>query len=310
MATWTFVAPMLNAHLSAAASTTFPLGPPDARGIREAFPFLARTYVIGGSGILNDVEAYATQTNVWKSAAVLPTPRIGLAATVGGPDLDIYAVGGSNGTNPLNTLEAFHPTVGFHFRGGGGWGPRAPMPTARSGLAVATGSNERIYAFGGNDGANALKTTEVYDIKSDTWSSAAPMNTARDGVAGVTGPDGRIYAIGGNDGQPGNYLNSVEAYDIVSDTWTTVASMAHGRALLGAAMGSDNRIYAIGGEQFSSLNIVEAYDAATNSWAAVTPMNNPRSQLAVTVGHDGRIYAIGGVDNLVGALSSVEVFSL
>jgi hypothetical protein len=86
--------------------------------------------------------------------------------------------------------------------------------------------------------------------------------------------------------------------------------MSHARAFLGAAIGSDNRIYAIGGEYFSSLNIVEAYDPATNAWAAVTPMNNPRSALAVAVGHYGRIYAIGGIDALVGALSSVEAFSL
>lgn len=41
MAAWTIVSPMLNVHLSAAA--TFPFMRPDGRGEREAFPFLART---------------------------------------------------------------------------------------------------------------------------------------------------------------------------------------------------------------------------------------------------------------------------
>jgi N-acetylneuraminic acid mutarotase len=300
---------LLNAHFSAAAATTLPLGPPDAQGRREPFPFLARTYAIGGSGALNDVEAYATQSNAWKNAPLLPTARLELAATVGGPDLDIYAVGGSDGTNPLNTLEAFTPSVGLHFRGGGEWNALAPMPTARTRLAAATGRDGRIYAFGGFDGSTALKTTEVYDIKTDTWKSVASMNIARDGVAGATGPDGRIYAIGGFDNV--HYLSSVEAYDPTTDRWTAAAPMANPRMSLGAATAADKRIYAIGGEfSFHAVNIVEAYDPATNTWVAVTPMTTPRRALAAAVGHDGRIYAIGGIDDLIGVLSSVEAFSL
>lgn len=305
---WMLVAPLLNVHFAAAAATTLPLGPPDAQGHREAFPFLARTYAIGGSGVLGDVEAYATQSNLWKNAAPLPTPRLELAATVGGPDLDIYAVGGSDGTNPLQALEAFQPSVGFHFHGGGGWNPLTPMPTARTRLAAATGPDGRIYAFGGFDGSTALKINEVYDIQTDTWTTVAPMNTARDGVAGATGPDGRIYAIGGFDNV--HYLSSVEAYDPLTDKWTTVASMAHPRMSLGAATGTDKRIYAIGGEFFSAVNIVEAYDPSANTWVAVTPMITPRRALAAAVGHDGRIYALGGIDNITGPLSSVEAFSL
>jgi hypothetical protein len=308
MSAWTLVAPMLNVHFSAADATTFPIGPPDAQGRREPFPFLARTYAFGGSGVLGDVEAYATQTNIWKSAASLPTPRLELAATVGGPDLDIYAVGGSDGVNPLSALEAFHPGVGLHLQPIGGWKPLTPMPTARTRLAAATGRDGRIYAFGGFDGNTSLKVTEVYDIASDSWTTAAPMNTARDGVAGVTGPDGLIYAIGGFDNV--HYLASVEAYNPATDKWNAVAPMAHPRMSLGAATGTDKRIYAIGGEYFSSVNIVEAYDPATNTWAPVTPMNTPRRALAAALGHDGRFYAIGGIDNLTGPLSSVEAFSL
>jgi N-acetylneuraminic acid mutarotase len=172
---------------------------------------------------------------------------------------------GSDGTNPLNTLEAFTPLVGFHFRPAGVWtSPLAPMPVARTRLAVAAGPDGRIYALGGFDGSNPLTIVEAYNPHTNSWTTVAPMTTPRNGLAAATGPDGRIYAIGGFDT---DYLSSVEAYDVGTNSWTHVASMVHPRYTLAAVTGPDKQIYAIGGEfRFASVNTVEVYNTATNRW--------------------------------------------
>jgi len=319
MSGWGLVAPLKNIHFAPAAATVLPLGPPNAEGVREPFPALERTYSIGGSGVQNDMEAYDPSSNSWTSAAQMPTARLEMAAAVAfGPAVDfdggsttafnIYVVGGSDGTNPLNTLEAFTPLVGFHFRPAGVWtSPLAPMPVARTRLAVVAGPDGRIYALGGFDGSNSLTIVEAYNPNTNSWTTVAPMTTPRDGLAAATGPDGRIYAIGGFDT---DYLSSVEAYDVATNSWTHVASMVHPRYTFAAVTGPDKQIYAIGGEfRFASVNTVEVYNTATNSWSSAAPMTTPRRQLAAAVGKDGRIYAIGGIDNLTGPLATVEAFS-
>src|SRR5207302_1896654 len=76
------------------------------------------------------------------------------------------------------------------------WTTVAPMPTVRSDLAAATGSDGRIYAIGGDTlsaGSGAfLDIVEAYDPRTNTWScsrgdtspgcantSLAPMPTPR-----------------------------------------------------------------------------------------------------------------------------------
>ena len=49
------------------------------------------------------------------------------------------------------------------------------MPTARSGLAAATGPDGKVYALGGVNSAGSLDTVEVYDPDTGAWSRRAPL---------------------------------------------------------------------------------------------------------------------------------------
>jgi N-acetylneuraminic acid mutarotase len=275
---WSTVAPMPTARIALAAATG-----PDGR-----------IYAIGGfNGVaLNTVEAYRPRTNTWSTVASMPTARIALAAATG-PDGRIYAIGGWNqpgADNSLSTVEAYTPATNS-------WSTVAPMPTARDGLAAATGPDGRIYAIGGTDGMRSLNMVEAYTPATNTWSTVASMPTARCCLAAATGTDGRIYAIGGWN-QPGgdNTLSTVEAYDPSTNTWSTLAPMPTARGDLAAATGPDDRIYAIGGRDGgrNSLSTVEAYTPATNTWSTVAPMLFAGWGLAAATGPDGRIYAMGG----------------
>lgn len=264
----------------------------------------------------------------WSTIAPMPTGRTFLAAATV-PNGRIYAIGGSNSSSLLNSVEAYDPatntwdcSVGDPSSGCSS-ATIAPMPTARAWLAVATGANGRIYAIGGGTVGAAFSTMEAYDPATNTWSTLAPMPTPRFGLAAASGPDGRIYAVGGRN--PSTVFNTVEAYDPATNTWacsagdtspgcssTTLAPMPTARAFLAAAAGPDGRIYAIGGDNASSLDTVEAYDPATNTWSRMAPMPTPRGELAAATGADGRIYAIGGaslIGGVIGAsLNTVEAY--
>lgn len=56
-----------------------------------------------------------------------------------------------------------------------------------------------MYAVGGHDGVNYLKTVERYDPESNEWTYVASMGARRGGV-GVATLHGHLYATGGYDG--------------------------------------------------------------------------------------------------------------
>jgi N-acetylneuraminic acid mutarotase len=83
----------------------------------------------------------------------MPTARMSLACTEAGGR--IYAIGGDNGNNSLNTVEEYDPQQDS-------WTVKSPMPTSRMGLG-ANSVNGRIYAIGGYDGLTFLGTVEEYN---------------------------------------------------------------------------------------------------------------------------------------------------
>jgi N-acetylneuraminic acid mutarotase len=194
------------------------------------------------------------------------------------------------------------------------WTTVAPMPTARFGLAAATGADGRIYAIGGLYGS-VLNTVEAYTPGLNLWSTRASMPTAREALAAAAAFDGRIYVFGG-EGSLGTAVNTAEAYNPFSNTWSTVAPMPTARIGVTAATGRDGRIYAIGGLRFNIntnsqeiLNTVEAYNPFSNTWSTVAPMPTPRSDPAAATGLDGRIYVFGGLDESFNISNTVEAYS-
>jgi hypothetical protein len=159
-------------------------------------------YAVGGSddnGFLSTVEAYDPVTNTWMTKAALPTPREGLS--VGVANGVLYAVGGLNGdpNSPgghLSTVEAYDPVTNT-------WTTKAPMPTARSFLAIGVVGGA-LYATGGYTcctGSSDLSIVEVYDPATNTWATRADMPTERSSLAAAV-VNGVLYAVGGYNYDP------------------------------------------------------------------------------------------------------------
>jgi N-acetylneuraminic acid mutarotase len=164
-------------------------------------------FAIGGSGAdgrnIAEVD-YNDPGGVWMKAAPMLTPRDHLA--IGNVDDVLYAIGGRQDIDFSRNLNANE----MYDRETDTWTPRAPLPTARSGIAAAE-FNKRIYVFGGEGSTGTFNENEVYDPATDTWETLAPMPTARHGLGAAT-LDGTIYVIGGGPTPGGSVSDINEAY--------------------------------------------------------------------------------------------------
>jgi N-acetylneuraminic acid mutarotase len=227
-----------------------------------------KLYAIGGvnsaDGAIATVEEYDPTTDSWASKAPMPTARSGLGLAAAGNG-KLYAIGGFGlGTvqGAIATVEEYDPTTDS-------WATRAPMPSARSGLGLATAGNGKLYAVGGGrrvgiDTHLDFATVEEYDPATDSWATRAPMPTARSGLGLATAGTGKLYAIGGVSWvllQHVLIFATVEEYDPATDRWVTKAPMPTARASLGLATVGNGKLYAIGGADLSHVSFatVEEY---------------------------------------------------
>nr|KAG5711643.1 hypothetical protein BaRGS_016825 [Batillaria attramentaria] len=199
-------------------------------------------FCVGGRGASGDpfktVECFDPRKKEWFQVAEMNTRRrhVGVCSASG----LLYAVGGHDGNEHLNSGEVFNPKSNK-------WRSIAPMGTLRRGLALASLGGP-IYAVGGLDDTTCFNTVERYDPATDTWTFVASMLTPRGGF---------------DDCSP---LDSVERFDPKTGEWTLVANMTTCRGGVGLGM-LGRRLFAVGGhDSFNYLNSVETYDPESDSW--------------------------------------------
>jgi N-acetylneuraminic acid mutarotase len=257
-----------------------------------------KIYAVGGqNGWLDVLERYDSVANTWSTLAPMPTPRTGVAAAALGGLL--YAVGGNSstaGSSPVvATVEAYDPTTNT-------WATKAPMPTARDGLALGV-MNGKLYAIGGRNSVfgSALNTVEVYDPTTNTWASKTPLPGART-WHGIAVHNSRLYVIGGRTGSDGSApLATVFVYNPNTNTWTNGTSLPSARRAIGAVT-VNGRLHAIG---YGRGNTV--FTPSTATWFNGVQMIHGRQWLGVAA-VNGVIYAIGGYSNTEGVMNSVEAY--
>ncbi|KAJ8789201.1 hypothetical protein J1605_004942 [Eschrichtius robustus] len=165
---------------------------------------------------------YDPKENKWTRVASMSTRRLGVAVAVLGGFL--YAVGGSDGTSPLNTVERYNPQENR-------WHTIAPMGTRRKHLGCAV-YQDMIYAVGGRDDTTELSSAERYNPRTNQWSPVVAMTSRRSGV-GLAVVNGQLMAVGGFDGT--TYLKTIEVFDPDANTWRLYGGMNYRR--LGGGVG-------------------------------------------------------------------------
>jgi hypothetical protein len=172
------------------------------------------------------------------------------------------------------------------------WIARAPLPEARSRVALAT-DGTRLYLIGGETSSGITGQTLTYEPRSNSWQSAATKPTAVANAVAVWLND-RIYVPGGTskDGTP---TSVVEMYDPQADQWETAAPLPSPRAAYALAP-LGGRLYLFGGwDGAAYLSDTWIYDPATASWSSGTSMPEPRAFLAASA-LEGVIFVVGGYD--------------
>lgn len=172
------------------------------------------------------------------------------------------------------------------------WNQRAPLPTARSGLALAAHAGH-VYAIAGQDEQGVTGLVHRYDPTTDTWISLAEKPIpVKDVGAAVVG--GRVYVPGGCDAQD-HPINTLAVYDPESDSWTTetplpVPLCAYAIAAL------EGRVYVFGGWDGESYRAdTWQYDPDSWQWTRKTAMPTARAYAGAAV-VEGKIFVIGGYD--------------
>ena len=124
-----------------------------------------------------------------------------------GSDDKIYAIGGrtSGKSSNLNNNEAYDPATDT-------WTEKAPIPTARGGIAAAVVEGE-VYVFGGESPDKTFDNNEKYNPQTNSWTWGPPMPTARHGLMAV-GVGNNIYVIGGGPTPDISFANVNEIFHI------------------------------------------------------------------------------------------------
>jgi hypothetical protein len=154
-------------------------------------------YVVGGVGPEQEAAlVYDAAADAWRQGARMAAPREHLAAAIANGK--VYAIGGRwSDRGNVGTVEEYDPATDS-------WVERAPLPTARGGLAAATvdlAEGERIFVVGGEsfgEGSRTFEENEAYDPVADTWRTEAPMLISRHGL-GAAAVDDYLFAIAGGE---------------------------------------------------------------------------------------------------------------
>lgn len=81
----------------------------------------------------------------------------------------VYAIGGSNGTTELDSVEMLDINIGK-------WTKMPKMPLAKSNMGVCE-LKGLIYCIGGWNGQVGIKYCDVFNPQTTQWTSMAPLNT-------------------------------------------------------------------------------------------------------------------------------------
>jgi N-acetylneuraminic acid mutarotase len=151
-----------------------------------------KLYLFGGwdgAEFTNQVWQYSPDTDSWAELSPMEVPR----ADAGAATLDdqVYLIGGENASGPLTRHERYNPADEGQ---GNPWTIRAPLPEARSRMAVAA-AIDSIFVIGGAGGG-----AYSYELSRDAWTSVRlPESLDRSGLRSQAIGSNRIYIVGGSD---------------------------------------------------------------------------------------------------------------
>ena len=180
------------------------------------------------------------------------------------------------------------------------WDTRAPLPQARSRLALAEWDN-RLYVAGGETDAAVTDQVLAYDLESNTWEALAPLPQPLANSSAAALAD-HLYVAGGNTGADDGYAvrATLEVYSMADDTWLDPVNLPN--PLTGAALvAGEDALYLLGGWDGAAMRdevwrlAVDADGTPAGNWELFTRLRAPRAFMGA-VAVENTIYVVGGYD--------------
>ncbi|XP_030273806.1 kelch-like protein 22 isoform X2 [Sparus aurata] len=239
-------------------------------------------YLIGGDMNSNGFRAesrcwrYDPRHNSWCSIQSLQKRHADHCVCVLGGH--IYAVGGRDYSNELDSVERYDPQTNT-------WEFVSPLKRevyAHAGAVL----DEKMYITSGRRGGAYLRETYCFDPAANSWTACAdgPVERAWHGMAAV---NGRVYVIGGSNDK-GSYRSDVlkvGCFDPEVNSWSLVTPLPAGHGEPGIAV-LDSRIFVLGGrshDKGNRMKYVHVYNSDTDEWESGTDFKERVSGLAACV---------------------------
>lgn len=172
------------------------------------------------------------------------------------------------------------------------WISRAPMPSRRAGLALAT-FDQKIFAIGGTKENNsATRLVEIYDAATNTWTEGDSKPTATTDVSAAVLND-QIYIPGGCTDQH-RAVKTLEIYDPKTDRWVEGPALPEARCAYGLVAFQD-KLYLFGGRDDDSFkDTIFIFSPTKNKWdISESRLPQPLGYFGVAVLEE-QIYLAGG----------------
>lgn len=219
----------------------------------------------------------------------------------------ILAAGVNRNNDPVDSSEIYDPATG-RFSAGPQMRAKRMAHTATAlpdGRVLVTGGlndlNGQLAALG-----SALRSTEIYDPKTNTWTAGPNMREPKAGHVAQRLQDGRVLLMGGVTWRNvifikvPSFSRQVDVFDPKTNRITGLSNMGKERAGQSTFLLADGRVLAAGGVGGSIVSggvadaSAEIFNPSTNRWTATGSMPTAKALATATVMRDGRPATIGG----------------
>ena len=192
-----------------------------------------KIYAFGGhsggvNGRLKSAEVYCPVRNQWDKISDMNCSRSDFASTV--YNQAIYAIGGFNGDEYLNSIEKYDVASN-------NWTIVGHMVTPRSG-ASAIAHGDKIYIIGGFDGTQRLSSVECFTpgVTRCVWHQVPSLANCRSNFSACVLNDNEIAVIGGFKknamDEIGEVCSDVEILNVADNSWSPGAPLNIPRSAL------------------------------------------------------------------------------
>jgi N-acetylneuraminic acid mutarotase len=166
----------------------------------------------------------------------------------------------------------------------------------------------KVLVAGGENGTNALSSTEVYASEAPVWTTTMSLNSERAFHTASLLPNGKILVAGGY-GSLGS-TDTTEIYDPGTLTWALTGSLTNLRYFHTATLLNDGQIFVVGGLGTNSVatDRVDRYDPLSGLWKIASPLNLRRYWHTTTLLPNGNVLVAGGRTLSAVLTSTVELY--